>query len=152
MDRGNEQRTGYRQWHDHPASDPTGNGPAHIFESCPGVAADFEAYFFFVAYEFLEPVFLFKFDVFWRGQIMVGRIAGALPAWDVFRFRDEVETGELIWLRLIDRHDGLFWFLQNIHDGFLLGLLKERGLALVARAWGRVVSGVIGFQCSVDPV
>jgi hypothetical protein len=32
-------------------------------------------------------------------MILVG-IAGALPAWDVFRFRDGVEAGELIWLRL----------------------------------------------------
>jgi hypothetical protein len=51
---------------------------------------------------------------------MVGRIAGALPAWDVFRFGDLVKAGEIIWVRLIDGHEGLFWFLQNIHDGFLL--------------------------------
>ena len=51
---------------------------------------------------------------------MVGRIAGAVPAWDVFSFRDEVEAGEVCGL--IFGHEGLFWFSQNIHDGYLLDL------------------------------
>ena len=53
-------------------------------------------------------------------------IAGALPAWDIFCFWDDVKAGELIWLRLIDGHECLFWFIQNFHDGYLLGLCCGR--------------------------
>jgi hypothetical protein len=65
---------------------------------------------------------------------MVGRIAGAVTAWDIFRFGDFVEAGELIWVRLIDGHEGLFWFSQNIHDGFPVGVFEREGLAPVAGA------------------
>jgi hypothetical protein len=76
---------------------------------------------------------------------MEGRIAGAVPPRDIFRFGDKTKAGEMIWVRLIDGRDGLFWFLQNIHDGYLLGLLKERGLGPRCKGRGRVAELFVGL-------
>jgi hypothetical protein len=83
---------------------------------------------------------------------MEGRIAGAVPPRDIFRFGDKIKAGEVCGL--IFGHEGLFWFSQNIHDGYLLDfcLLGGEMKGPIAGPGVRVVSVIIGFQCSVNPI
>jgi hypothetical protein len=125
MDRGNEQRAGYRQWRDYPAHQPMGKGPAQLFDGIPRVLAELLKNFDFNSSGLAKCWFCPWADGRWGGWLIILRgIAGALPASDVFRFGNFVKTGELIWVRLIYWREGLFWFSQNIHDGFPVGVFE----------------------------
>jgi hypothetical protein len=121
MDRGNEQRAGYRQRRDHPAGYPPGKVSAQLFDGAPCVLAELLEDFYFYTSGLPKCRFCPRADGRWgRGLMILRGIAGALPASDVFRFGDFVKTGDLIWLRLIYWREGLQCF-HCIHDDCLCG-------------------------------
>jgi hypothetical protein len=130
-----------------------GKVSAQLFDGIPRVLAELLEDFYFYTSVLAKCWFYPWTDGRWgRGLMILRGIAGALPAGDVFRFGDKIKAGEMIWVRLIDRHDGLFWFLQNIHDGYLLGFLKERGLGPRCKGLGETLFARIGLADSGDMI
>jgi hypothetical protein len=85
--------------------------------------------------------------------MVTGAVAGGVGDMLGRCIGDEVKAGELAWVRLIYMHDCLFWFLQNIHDGFLLDLCcRGKGKGPIAGPGGGWLFTRVGLANGSDMI